>query len=144
MASVQPPDPEQIKEGIGWLTIWWGAICAFVGAALGTLSMFAKGIWTAAKYNERLEDVEQALVEINEWKNTEALTRVDHASAAALQWERFERRNDQKFNDMQKAQYLDFKELKRNIEVAAEHSRSVDEQLKMLREMLMTIMQQKQ
>ncbi len=45
---------------------------------------------------------------------------------------------------MQKAQYLDFKELKRDIEVAAEHSRSVDEQLKMLREMLMTIMQQKQ
>ena len=141
---MQPPDPEQIKEGIGWLTIWWGAICAFVGAALGTLSRFAKGIWTAAKYNERLEDVEQALVEINEWKNTDALTRVDHASEAALQWERFERRNDQKFNDMQKAQYLDFKELKRNIEVAAEHSRSVDEQLKMLREMLMTIMQQKQ
>ena len=86
----------------------------------------------------------RALVEINEWKNTDALTRVDHASEAALQWERFERRNDQKFNDMQKAQYLDFKELKRNIEVAAEHSRSVDEQLKMLREMLMTIMQQKQ
>ena len=141
---MQPPDPEQIKEGIGWLTIWWGAICAFVGAALGTLSRFAKGIWTAAKYNERLENVEQALVEINEWKNTDALTRVDHASEAALQWERFERRNDQKFNDMQKAQFLDFKELKRNIEVAAEHSRSVDEQLKMLREMLMTIMQQKQ
>ena len=141
---MQPPDPEQIKEGIGWLTIWWGAICAFVGAALGTLSRFAKGIWTAAKYNERLENVEQALVEINEWKNTDALTRVDHASEAALQWERFERRNDQKFNDMQKAQYLDFKELKRNIEVAAEHSRSVDEQLKMLREMLMAIMQQKQ
>ena len=59
-------------------------------------------------------------------------------------WERFERKNYQKFNDMQKAQYLDFKELKRDIEVAAEHSRSVDEQLKMLREMLMTIMQQKQ
>ena len=141
---MQPPDPEQIKEGVGWLTLWWGAICAFVGAALGTLSRFAKGIWTAAKYNERLEDVEQALVEINEWKNTDALTRVDHASEAALQWERFERRNDQKFNDMQKAQFLDFKQLKRNIEVAAEHSRSVDEQLKMLREMLMTIMQQKQ
>lgn len=138
---MQPPDPEQIKEGIGWLTIWWGAICAFVGAALGTLSMFAKGIWTAAKYNERLEDVEQALVEINEWKNTEALTRVDHASEAALQWERFERRNDQKFNDMQKAQYLDFKELKRNIEVAAEHSKSIDEQLKHLHQMVLTLLQ---
>lgn len=138
---MQPPDPEQIKEGIGWLTIWWGAICAFVGAALGTLSMFAKGIWTAAKYNERLEDVEQALVEINEWKNTEVLTRVDHASEAALQWERFERRNDQKFNDMQKAQYLDFKELKRNIEVAAEHSKSIDEQLKHLHQMVLTLLQ---
>ena len=138
---MQPPDPEQIKEGIGWLTIWWGAICAFVGAALGTLSMFAKGIWTAAKYNERLEDVEQALVEINEWKNTEALTRVDHASEAALQWERFERRNDQKFNDMQKTQYLDFKELKRNIEVAAEHSKSIDEQLKHLHQMVLTLLQ---
>ena len=141
MEPVQPPDPEQIKEGIGWLTIWWGAICAFVGAALGTLSMFAKGIWTAAKYNERLEDVERALVEINEWKNTEALTRVDHASEAALQWERFERRNDQKFNDMQKAQYLDFKELKRNIEVAAEHSKSIDEQLKHLHQMVLTLLQ---
>lgn len=138
---MQPPDPEQIKEGIGWLTIWWGAICAFVGAALGTLSMVAKGIWTAAKYNERLEDVEQALVGINEWKNTEALTRVDHASEAALQWERFERRNDQKFNDMQKAQYLDFKELKRNIEVAAEHSKSIDEQLKHLHQMVLTLLQ---
>lgn len=141
MASVQPPDPEQIKEGIGWLTIWWGAICAFVGAALGTLSMFAKGIWTAAKYNERLEDVEQALVEINKWRNTDALTRVDHASEAALQWERFERRNDQKFNDMQKAQYLDFKELKRNIEVAAEHSKSIDEQLRHLHQMVLTLLQ---
>lgn len=90
------------------------------------------------------EDVEQALVSINEWKDTYALTRAEHSAEAALQWERFERKNDQKFNDMQKAQYLDFKELKRDIEVAAEHSRSVDEQLKMLREMLMTIMQQKQ
>ena len=76
--------------------------------------------------------------------NANALTRAEHSAEDALQWERFERKNDQKFNDMQKAQYLDFKELKRDIEVAAEHSRSVDEQLKMLREMLMTIMQQKQ
>ena len=141
---VEPPNPEQIREGVGWLTVWWGAVCAFAGALVGVVAKLTKGVWTAAKYNGRLEDVEQALVSINEWKDTYALTRAEHSAEAALQWERFERKNDQKFNDMQKAQYLDFKELKRNIEVAAEHSRSVDEQLKMLREMLMTIMQQKQ
>lgn len=133
--------PEHINEGIGWITIWWGAICAFVGAVIGALSRFAKGVWTAARYNERLEDVERALVEINEWKNTAALTRADHMSESALQWERFERRNDQKFNDMQKAQCLEFKELKRNIEVAAEHSKSIDEHLKHLHQMVLTLVQ---
>ena len=42
---------------------------------------------------------------------------------------------------MQKAQYLDFKELKRNIEVAAEHSKSIDEQLKHLHQMVLTLLQ---
>jgi hypothetical protein len=130
---VKPPNPEQIREGVGWLTVWWGAVCAFAGALVGVVAKLTKGVWTAAKYNGR-----------HEWKDTYALTRAEHSAEDALQWERFERKNDQKFNDMQKAQYLDFKELKRDIEVAAEHSRSVDEQLKMLREMLMTIMQQKQ
>ena len=144
MAPPVEPNHEQIAEGVGWITVWWGAICAFVGAVIGALSRFAKGVWTAARYNERLEDVERALVEINEWKDTAALTRADHMSEAALQWERFERRNDQKFNDMQKAQYLDFKDLKRNIEVAAEHTKSIDDQLKMLHNMIMNLLQHKQ
>ena len=143
MAPPVEPNHEQIAEGVGWITVWWGAICAFVGAVIGALSRFAKGVWTAARYNERLEDVERALVEINEWKDTAALTRADHMSEAALQWERFERRNDQKFNDMQKAQYLDFKDLKRNIEVSAEHSKSIDEQLKHLHQMVLTLVQKK-
>ena len=138
---VEPYNPEQIREGVGWLTVWWGVVCAFAGALFGVMSRFTKGIWTAAKYNGRLEDVEQALVSINEWKDTYALTRAEHSAEAALQWERFERRNDQKFNDMQKAQYLDFKDLKRNIEVAAEHSKSIDEQLKHLHQMVLTLVQ---
>ena len=143
MAPPVEPNHEQIAEGVGWLNLWWGAICVFAGALFGVMSRFTKGIWTAAKYNERLEAVERALVEINEWKNTAALTRADHMSETSLQWERFERRNDQKLNDMQKAQYLDFKDLKSNIEVAAEHSKSIDEQLKHLHQMVLTLVQKK-
>ena len=72
---VKPPNPEQIREGVGWLTVWWGAVCAFAGALVGVVAKLTKGVWAAAKYNGRLEDVEQALVSINEWKDTYALTR---------------------------------------------------------------------
>ena len=143
MAPPVEPNHEQIAEGVGWLNLWWGAICVFAGALFGVVSRFTKGIWTAAKYNERLEDVEKALVSINEWKDTHAMTRASHAAEASLQWERFERRNDQKLNEMQKNQYLDFKELKKNIEVAAEHTKSIDDQLKMLHNMIMNLLQQK-
>ena len=132
-----PLEPDEI----GWIAALWAAL----GGAAVWVSRFGRSIWCASKfaseYSERLGSVEQALVEINDWRKDEALTRSGHAAEANLQWERFRRENDQKLNELWKDQYHDFRELKQIVKVAAEHSENVDRRLEELREMVMALLQ---